>query len=455
VRFAYEDFRERHGARPTATELHHENYAPRTLRRTYGSWLGFVDSMGDLKAHESELVGTGTSSEFLAALETTQMTRSYKMLVLLGMLAADRFPGAISIGELCDRVRSIARRSVVFQRDLGVPLDDESALRSLLEKNPIKAWTGGKGTGGRAHFDYSDGRFSTLFTVEESRRDAFAELVRELVEWRLAEYLTRPEVGTSPLASEFTCKVSHANGRPILFLPDREKHPDLPMGVTAVMVGEQKFEANFVKVALNTMSEPGAKENALPEVLRGWFGETAGQPGTRNSVRFVRRDEHYKMEPTGTQDSDDTSGGLQVGASYMREQIPPEFGLEFQSSRWQQGHVSIDGHIFLLVTLDKANMAKEHRYEDRFLSADLFEWKSQNRHTRHGKPGQEMQNHERLGIPVHLFVRKVGKIQQRAAPFVYCGDVDFVDWEGDKPITIRWRLQRQLSPELLEMFGVG
>jgi hypothetical protein len=221
------------------------------------------------------------------------------------------------------------------------------------------------------------------------------------------------------------------------------------------MVGEQKFEANFVKVALNTMSEPGAKENALPEVLRGWFGETAGQPGTRNSVRFVHRDEHYEMEPTGTQDSDDTSGGLQVGASYMREQIPPEFGLAFQSSRWQQGHVSIDGHIFLLVTLDKANMAQEHRYEDRFLSADLFELESQNRHTRHGKPGQEMQNHERLGIPVHLFVRKVGKIQQRAAPFVYCGDVDFVDWEGDKPITIRWRLHEPLTPELLEMFGVG
>jgi len=139
----------------------------------------------------------------------------------------------------------------------------------------------------------------------------------------------------------------------------------------------------------------------------------------------------------------------------MREQIPPEFGLEFQSTRWQQGHVSMNGHIFLLVTLEKSNMPKQHQYEDKFLSADLFEWKSQNRHTRHGKPGQEMQNHKRLGIPIHLFVRKVGKIQQRAAPFVYCGDVDFVDWEGDKPITIRWRLQRQLSPELVRIFGIG
>ncbi len=454
VRFAYEDFRERHGERPTATELHHENYAPRTLRRTHGSWLGFVDSMGDLTATESELVGSGAPSEFLAALETTQMTRSYKMLVLLGMLASDRFPGAISIGELCDRVRSIARRSVVFQRDLGISLDDSGALRLLLEGNPIKAWTGGRGTGGRAHFDYSDGRFSTLFTVDESRRSDFAELVRELVEWRLAEYLSRPEVDTSPLAREFSCKVSHANGRPILFLPDREKHPDLPMGTTSVMVRERKFDANFVKIALNTMCEPGSKENALPEVLRDWFGGDAGQPGTRNSVRFILRDEYYEMEPIGVQGSHDAPVGLQVGGSYMREQIPEGFGLEFQSQRWQQGHVSIGGHVFLFVTLDKTKMVKEHRYDDKFVSADLFEWKSQNRHTRNGKPGQEMQNHAGLGIPIHLFVRKVKKIQSKAAPFVYCGDVDFVDWEGDKPITIRWRLHEPLTQELARMFEI-
>jgi len=27
-----------------------------------------------------------------------------------------------------------------------------------------------------------------------------------------------------------------------------------------------------------------------------------------------------------------------------------------------------------------------------------------------------------------------------SAPFVYCGDVDFVDWEGERPITVQWRL---------------
>ena len=27
-----------------------------------------------------------------------------------------------------------------------------------------------------------------------------------------------------------------------------------------------------------------------------------------------------------------------------------------------------------------------------------------------------------------------------AAPFVYCGDVQFLEWHGDRPITVRWKL---------------
>ena len=39
------DFRERHGVRPTASEMHHEGYNPRAARRTFGSWFGFVEAM--------------------------------------------------------------------------------------------------------------------------------------------------------------------------------------------------------------------------------------------------------------------------------------------------------------------------------------------------------------------------------------------------------------------------
>jgi len=51
-------------------------------------------------------------------LETTEMTRSYKMLVLLAMLNADRFPGEIAIDELGAEVCShcLAHRSASARR---------------------------------------------------------------------------------------------------------------------------------------------------------------------------------------------------------------------------------------------------------------------------------------------------------------------------------------------------
>ena len=35
------------------------------------------------------------------------------------------------------------------------------------------------------------------------------------------------------------------------------------------------------------------------------------------------------------------------------------------------------------------------------------------------------------------------------------GDVTFVDWEGERPITVRWRQREPLAERLSVLFGVG
>ena len=107
----------------------------------------------------------------------------------------------------------------------------------------------------------------------------------------------------------------------------------------------------------------------------------------------------------------------------------------------------------LLVTLEKARHPEEHRYEDRFLSPDTFQWQSQNKTPQKGKVGQGIRDHRKQGIQVHLFVRKTGKVDQRAAPFTYCGELDFVGWEGEKPITVTWRLQHRLPDAFARQFS--
>ena len=51
-----------------------------------------------------------------------------------------------------------------------------------------------------------------------------------------------------------------------------------------------------------------------------------------------------------------------------------------------------------------------------------------------------MARHRELGVTIHLFVRARAKEGRKTAGFVYCGPVEFQRWEGEKPITVWWRL---------------
>ena len=93
------------------------------------------------------------------------------------------------------------------------------------------------------------------------------------------------------------CKVSHTGGRPILFLPDRKTHPNIPKGWTDVLVDGDRYEANFVKVAVNVMRKKGEKQNRLADVMRAWFGPKAGLPGTNSHVTFRRQKGVRVLEP--------------------------------------------------------------------------------------------------------------------------------------------------------------
>ena len=137
------------------------------------------------------------------------------MLVLEALLDREELPGGLEVGELAAEVARVARRSPVLASELRHELDDRAALEQLLVRNPIAAWAAGKGTGGVPHFTFENGRFATRFdaaTPEE--REGLQQLVRELVDWRLAEYLDRrrPDSG----GDAFRCKVSHASGRTAL-----------------------------------------------------------------------------------------------------------------------------------------------------------------------------------------------------------------------------------------------
>lgn len=439
LRAYYIDFVEREGVRPLAVEAFHDGFAPQSARRGYGSWLSFVNTMGGLSPSEQQALHR--YGDFLEALETTPMVRSFKMLVLLAMLTDAYRLEAQSIDQLSSRVARLARHYAGLQEEFGTALEDPVQLRRLLEENPIAAWTGGRGTGGQSYFAYENGVFSWRGTIAEEISAPFGRLVSEIADWRLASYLRRVD---STVGSELIiCTVSHANTNPMLFLPARERQSGIPEGWVTVIADGVSYQANFVKIAVNVMRKGDSGRNMLPEVLQKWFGADAGKSGTNQKVVFERGDDGYIMRPLH-------ATGPVLWKPYMRQSIPPLFGLEFNKAVWEQGWVPRPDRklIALLVTLEKDRMQAAHRYADRFLAPDRFQWQSQNRTTRDSATGRMIENHQELGLAVHLFVRRTKLIEGKAAPFIYCGELEYQGWDRDKPITVWWKLKTPVPERL-------
>jgi superfamily II DNA or RNA helicase len=190
----YRDFRDRHGARPTASEVQHAGFNPG--RTGQAGWIGFVSAMGDLTAPEE--TAWRTHKDVLDEIETTRMTRSYKMLVLRAMIDAGAFPGRIAVGDLVDRVARFARRNARIKADLSVDPDDSAGLRAVLVKQPLRILAETR------WFRSGPGIFETTF---QDRADAaLSGLAAELVDWRLMRYLNGTDAaydtpGASPVAA--------------------------------------------------------------------------------------------------------------------------------------------------------------------------------------------------------------------------------------------------------------
>lgn len=105
------------------------------------------------------------------------------------------------------------------------------------------------------------------------------------------------------------------------------------------------------------------------------------------------------------------------------------------------GVIQRPGGIVLFVTLDKEELDDSYQYRDHFISPTEFHWQSQNRTTQQSEFGQAIRNHEEQGIDIQLFVQRRKMIRGQTVPFIYCGTLDFLRWEGENPISVWWKMK--------------
>lgn len=167
------------------------------------------------------------------------------------------------------------------------------AWREYWLRWPLSAWVGQLRGASTGLFRLEGRRFVPVFRVAENLSETFDAMVEELVDYRLGRYLFSK---SSPLEAAFRLKVIQASGRPILML-NRDQNPQMPEGETPFTADGVHYTGNFVKIALNVAQRAGQSGNALPDLLRSWFGPGAGQPGTGHYVELAPGNLDWTMRP--------------------------------------------------------------------------------------------------------------------------------------------------------------
>lgn len=295
VERAYRELTVARGERPPAGELFRMGYSPSSLRLRHRSWFEFVRAEGDLAATEAAVLEHAVA--WLRELETTPLTRSFKMVTLQALIEHGALVGGMSLDELAVHAHGILRRDPRLLRDVPEELRGPSAgttpaWRGYWRKNPIEAWSKAK-AGGRAWFRVDGDRFLPAWHVPDELVETLASMITEVVDLRLAQYRRRG----GAVHDSFECKVTWNRRDPILKLPPRAK-VEVPEGeIDARLDDGSVWMFRLSKEFCNVARPAGRDRNQLPDLLRTWFGPSAGQPGTAFHVRFAAGPDGWSVRP--------------------------------------------------------------------------------------------------------------------------------------------------------------
>ena len=145
---------------------------------------------------------------------------------------------------------------------------------------------------------------------------------------------------------------------------------------------------------------------------------------------------------------------LRVHGHYSRAEIEAAFGVLTDDAPWihREGvlahQASATDLLFITLRKSEALFSPSTRYRDLALGPSLFHWESQSTTTAASPTGQRYIHHASRGSRVLLFVREQRKQDGRPGaptePFVCLGFARYESHEGERPMAIRWRLEREI-----------
>lgn len=209
----YQRLREELGYRPTALQAYEAGLDFQKLRQQHQSWFELVREQGDLTPAQQAV--QEQCGDFLRqGVETTALTKCFKMILLQALLELDGLRQPPSVTALSIRSREVlSRYPRLAQQDLPDSLrhlsTDHPRWLRYWRDNPITFSTGGKaGSQSSYWFRIQNERFVPVFDLPSEALATLHELIQELVDLRLAEYCrrtTRRQAATEgPMPSQQT-----------------------------------------------------------------------------------------------------------------------------------------------------------------------------------------------------------------------------------------------------------
>lgn len=145
---------------------------------------------------------------------------------------------------------------------------------------------------------------------------------------------------------------------------------------------------------------------------------------------------------------------LSLHARYQRREIQAAVGHLTPSSRplFNEGCLILSGLKIelMFVTLDKREgFAERVQYHDYAISPERFHWQTQNRAAVNNATGKRYIDSSDNGWSFQLFVR-----ENQTSAYIALGSVELEQYEGDRPISIIWKLNYAMPIEIFRRFSV-
>lgn len=122
---------------------------------------------------------------------------------------------------------------------------------------------------------------------------------------------------------------------------------------------------------------------------------------------------------------------------------------KIHSSFRGSGLITNGKEFFLFIDLHKEENIKESiNYKDEFLSSKVFQWQTPNSTSQKSERGENIIYNKKREVNLHLFVRKYKEIDGKVQPYIYIGKGDTINFEGEKPITVKLELQNRIPENL-------